>query len=340
VANPRVVEAILASAQRYKADPVALLATALQESGARYNAVGDQGTSFGPFQYHRGGALGTHTPQWAMSNAEIDAEAQRFGQYQIHGGKGAAALQRPADPVGYASAVQAKLAQARQILAQQGASGAPPMIPPVSLSTPHAPSASLTGGVGASGANRNALLQSIINANAELAGIPAITLPTISAPVVTQPEPITRDAAEPTPTATRPAPRVAANSIYQHANFAGHDQGVDYRGTGSVPALADAVVTRVQANSGWPGAGGKGTGSIVVYKVTSGPYRGRHVYVAENITPRVKVGQRVSAGQPIAIAHGAYPYTESGWADANGRAIGTLGTSNVGRDFTKAWGLT
>jgi hypothetical protein len=74
--DPRVVASVARNASRFGADPVALLATALQESGARYNAVGDQGTSFGPFQYHRGGALGSRTPQWAMSDAEIADEAR------------------------------------------------------------------------------------------------------------------------------------------------------------------------------------------------------------------------------------------------------------------------
>jgi cell wall-associated NlpC family hydrolase len=178
-ANPAVVQAIIAAAQRTGADPIALLATGLQESGLRYNAVGDQGTSFGPYQYHRGGALGSHTPAWAMSNAEIQDEAQRFAQNQIHHGVGAAALQRPADPTGYAAGVESRIPTARALLAQyRGAS------PPATLPTAarHPPSASLTGGVGASGASQAAFLQSIIDQNAQLAGIPTLRVP-ISSPL-------------------------------------------------------------------------------------------------------------------------------------------------------------
>lgn len=172
MANPAVVQAIIAASRRTGADPVALLATSLQESGGRYNAVGDQGTSFGPFQYHRGGALGTHTPQWAESNAEIDAEAQRFAANQIHHGVGAAALQRPADPTGYAAGVESRIPTARQLLAQYGGASPPASLP---SSSRDAPSASLPGGVGVSG--HNAFLQQIINANAELAGISAVQVP-------------------------------------------------------------------------------------------------------------------------------------------------------------------
>jgi cell wall-associated NlpC family hydrolase len=138
--DPRVIASVARNASRFGADPVALLATALQESGARYNAVGDQGTSFGPFQYHRGGALGSRTPQWAMSDAEIADEAQRFHRYGIHHGVGAAALQRPADPSGYAAGVESKLGQARSLLAQYGlggtgGAGTPPAPPTTSIPT-------------------------------------------------------------------------------------------------------------------------------------------------------------------------------------------------------------
>jgi cell wall-associated NlpC family hydrolase len=59
-----------------------------------------------------------------MSAAEAQDEAQRFARYQIHAGKGAAALQRPADPAGYAAGVDQYLNRARALLAQYGAGGA------------------------------------------------------------------------------------------------------------------------------------------------------------------------------------------------------------------------
>jgi hypothetical protein len=97
------------------------------------------------------------------------------------------------------------------------------------------------------------------------------------------------------------------------------DQGVDFTGAGPVPAHGDAVVTRVVRRggpSGWPGGG------FVVYKLTSGPARGRYVYVAENIDPKVRVGQRLKAGQTVATALGSSPFLETGWAaNAQGQTL-------------------
>lgn len=109
---------IIRAAQATGIDPAVFLATALTESGARYGAVGDKGTSFGPFQHHKGGALGSHDPAWANSYAGILERAQQFKRLQIATGKGAAALQRPADPAAYAAKVDANLARARQLIAE------------------------------------------------------------------------------------------------------------------------------------------------------------------------------------------------------------------------------
>lgn len=88
-------------------DPRALIAVAMSEGGFS-GAVGDTGTSFGPFQLHRGGALpSVANPQaWANSRAGL-----RYALRQIAGvargrqGRGAIAnivrrFERPADPAG------------------------------------------------------------------------------------------------------------------------------------------------------------------------------------------------------------------------------------------------
>jgi hypothetical protein len=95
----------------------AFVATAIQEGGS-YGSVGDQGTSFGPFQFHQGGALGSHSIAWAQSINEVIAEAARWNG--IMSGAGAAALQRPADQAGYARSVDAIIAsgQAAGIIAK------------------------------------------------------------------------------------------------------------------------------------------------------------------------------------------------------------------------------
>lgn len=55
--DPRVARLIAQEARRRGLDPEAVLAVAMSEGGVRYGAVGDNGTSFGPFQLHIGGAL-------------------------------------------------------------------------------------------------------------------------------------------------------------------------------------------------------------------------------------------------------------------------------------------
>lgn len=104
------------------------------------------------------------------------------------------------------------------------------------------------------------------------------------------------------------------------------DMGVDYSGSGAILALGSGRVVRASDHDGgpsscwgktcWPGGG------IVIYRLSAGPFAGKYVYAAENITVRVKQGQHVRAGQPIATLHPSYPYMETGWA--SGRASETL----------------
>jgi hypothetical protein len=55
--NPRLWAIIQQYAPRYGLDPRAVAAISMNESGGRFGAVGDNGTSFGPWQLHVGGAL-------------------------------------------------------------------------------------------------------------------------------------------------------------------------------------------------------------------------------------------------------------------------------------------
>lgn len=92
-------------ARYYGLDPRAVLGVGRVEGGLRRNAVGDQGTSFGPFQLHVGGALPRGKgAAWAGSNAGIDYALQRMASV-AKGLKGQAAVdaivrrfERPADP--------------------------------------------------------------------------------------------------------------------------------------------------------------------------------------------------------------------------------------------------
>jgi hypothetical protein len=98
--------------------------------------------------------------------------------------------------------------------------------------------------------------------------------------------------------------------IFSPGNYAGTDQGVDFSGSGPIPALGPGVVTDVGVTNGdIQGA----RDYFVVYQLTAGPFKGQHVYVAENFAPTVKVGQKLKLGQSVGQAPGNYPYIEVGF---------------------------
>jgi hypothetical protein len=89
------------------------------------------------------------------------------------------------------------------------------------------------------------------------------------------------------------------------------DQGVDYCGSGPIYALGDGVVANVYS-SGWP------SGVFISYRLTSGPAKGRYVYDAEDVTPTVSVGERVTPNTVVGTVHDAATCLETGWADPPG----------------------
>jgi hypothetical protein len=107
------------------------------------------------------------------------------------------------------------------------------------------------------------------------------------------------------------------------------DMGVDYVGSGPVLALGDGRVTVASDDDSGPSSCWGRTcwpGGIVVYRLVDGTFAGKYVYVAENVTVSVHAGQRVRPGQRIAIAHGGFPYIETGWASGTG--VETLAIAN------------
>jgi nucleoid-associated protein YgaU len=80
------------------------------------------------------------------------------------------------------------------------------------------------------------------------------------------------------------------------------DQGVDFGGSGPLYALGSGTVVNLY-NGGWPG------GVFLCIRLDTGQY----VYYAEDISPAVAVGQRVTAGQYIGRANGGSGI-EVGWA--------------------------
>lgn len=108
-----ITDIIAQVAQSKGVNPNLAIATAEVESGLNPQAVGDQGTSFGLFQLHRGGELGNLSVAQAFDpftnantalNAFVPCESLFSDPGQI-----AACAQRPANPGAYASKVDAAL---------------------------------------------------------------------------------------------------------------------------------------------------------------------------------------------------------------------------------------
>jgi murein DD-endopeptidase MepM/ murein hydrolase activator NlpD len=78
------------------------------------------------------------------------------------------------------------------------------------------------------------------------------------------------------------------------------DQGVDYSGSGPILALGPGrVYLASSTDTGW----GNGNG-FLAYTLTTGPYHGQGIYIAEGITPTVTAGQTITAGEQIATFNG------------------------------------
>lgn len=73
---------------------------------------------------------------------------------------------------------------------------------------------------------------------------------------------------------------------------------MDYCASGPVYAIGNAIVENVYEPQ-WP------SGVFISYRLTSGPAMGRYVNVAENVTPKVVVGQHVTAMTVVGVVHDA-----------------------------------
>jgi hypothetical protein len=94
------------------------------------------------------------------------------------------------------------------------------------------------------------------------------------------------------------------------------------------------------AGSGWPGI----PGSYMTYKVTSGKAKDLFIYIAEDCTPRVKVGDKVDTNTEICTYKQASAYLETGWSEGGQnsyihwtdyRGAPNCFGSNSGQDFGK-----
>lgn len=120
------------------------------------------------------------------------------------------------------------------------------------------------------------------------------------------------------PARPKPAPVAVATYLNPLRAVAGLipqriDMGADFGGSGPVYAIGDAVITNATAaSSGWPGGG------WITYQLTNGPAAGLVVYLAEDVTPAVQVGEHVTASTVIASMYNGGDGIETGWAMPDG----------------------
>ncbi|HET6924394.1 MAG TPA: M23 family metallopeptidase, partial [Candidatus Saccharimonadales bacterium] len=119
------------------------------------------------------------------------------------------------------------------------------------------------------------------------------------------------------------------------------DGGVDYNGdAGPIYAVGDGVVKLVETapSSGWPGQ----PGAYIMYQLTDGKAQNKYIYMAEDCTPTVKTGQKVTADTVICNYRYKGTAMEMGWSDGTNNYVtddyrshgGGFYASNSGQDFS------
>jgi phage-related protein len=147
-------------------------------------------------------------------------------------------------------------------------------------------------------------------------------------------------------------PRYAAGGyVYPFGSGFGRgrtDMGLDMTGQGPIAVVGDATFTRVDppgSHTGWPlHSAGDGVGAMIVYRLESGPFKGKYIYLAENVTPKtgLSAGAKLKAGEVFAQGHNQFAFLEMGWAaDARGTTLASATTgytegeqTAAGKDFT------
>jgi peptidoglycan hydrolase-like protein with peptidoglycan-binding domain len=113
------------------------------------------------------------------------------------------------------------------------------------------------------------------------------------------------------------------------------DQGTDWGAIRPQPvvAIGDAVITYSNSQQqGWP------AGKFLVYRLTNGSHAGLYIYVAENLTNLLPVGNTVKAGQPVATALPGGPDIEMGYAAPPGTGPNVATPYNGAPDGTQTPG--
>ncbi len=153
-------------------------------------------------------------------------------------------------------------------------------------------------------------------------------------------KPAAKPARTPRPKPVKPAPPVYLNPLRAIAGLLSEriDMGADFGGTGPIYAIGDAVITNATGTSpGWPGGG------WITYQLTDGPAAGLQVYVAEDVTPTVQVGEQVSSSTVIAQMYNGGAGIETGWAMPDGSSaesqLAVAGGVSGGGPFPTAVGV-
>jgi len=281
---------ISARAPAYNLDPVAALAVAMVEGLS--GGVGDQGTSFGPFQLHEGGALPAGRGQaWAESPAGIEYALRSMAGAGAAGLHGPAAIQAIVRNFERPAAPDAEIARALAAYGQAGKLGGGTAMPQMPLPPP-----SQQGAPAAAAPDfRRSLALALLNSN-QSANDPGFYSALSRAGAASR-----VPAAFQAPAGTLPASPQGLAGTFSSPFKAGWkfgrvDQGVDYTTSSAIHAPLDGVVTRI--DQGWAG----GTGKAVVVRfhqpITIGGRTYDGFYSAET-NPLVGVGARVSAGTPL-----------------------------------------
>lgn len=336
-------------AQRARAlglDPRAVIAVARQEGLG--GGVGDNGTSFGPFQMHEGGALPSGIPlnraqSWAESPAGINYALSRINSV-AHGLSGPSAVQAIVSRFERPANIPGEVAGA---LRDYGKGGSSPALLMSKILSGGGAAAGATSPGGASPASlmSDFLLQ---QAQSELGGNNSNQVAQEGSGLLALA--MARKAlggmgASSPGSAVMPsgaihaghvtyggAPGSAGGFLPKGMQFAynRHDQGRDIQTSPGAPILApgSGYVVRIASD---PGGGGAHFGpSYPIVHFTSGPYAGHDVYVGHTVAA-LNPGQKFQAGavlshtQPSGPLNGGAP---SGWAEigfANGGTPGPNG---------------
>lgn len=147
--DPRALQLIVLAARQAGVDPEAALRVASAEGGIKFGAVGDHGTSFGPFQLHVGGALPKgKDAAWANSAEGIKYALQQMAASGAKGKTGRDAVasivqnfERPAAP-----GAEIERALGASIPGYKGVKGSLPNTPTSAIGAASDLSTALSGG--------------------------------------------------------------------------------------------------------------------------------------------------------------------------------------------------